>query len=72
MDDVTLSDILSIRRAIDLTDWYSWASGAKLNRSKSEAQVFGPWEGVHRSGLDVNFKETDFKTEVDRKTGLTC
>ncbi len=44
-----------------MTDWYGQASGAKLNRSKSEAQLFGPWEGVDMGGLDVNFKETDFK-----------
>ncbi len=63
MDDVTLlaTDLLSIRRAMDLTDWYGRASGAKLNRSKSEAQLFGPWEGMDTGGLDVDFKETDFK-----------
>jgi exonuclease III len=63
MDDVTLlaTDVLSIRRAMDLTDWYGRASGAKLNRSKSEAQLFGPWEGVDIGGLDIDFKETDLK-----------
>ncbi len=63
MDDVSLlaTDVLSIRRAMDLTDWYGQASGAKLNRSKSEAQLFGPWERVDIGGLDVNFKEKDFK-----------
>ncbi|RXN13425.1 reverse transcriptase [Labeo rohita] len=31
---------------MDLTDWYGRASGAKLNRNKSEAQLFGPWGEV--------------------------
>ncbi|KAL0150090.1 hypothetical protein M9458_054517 [Cirrhinus mrigala] len=63
MDDVTLlaTDVLSIRRAMDLTDWYGRASGAKLNRNKSEAQLFGPWDGVDTGRLDVDFKETNFK-----------
>lgn len=63
MDDVTLlaTDILSIRRAMDLTDWYGRASGAKLNRSKSEALLFGPWDQTDTGGLNIDFKETDFK-----------
>ncbi len=82
MADVTLlaMDVLSIRRAMDLTDWYGQASGAKLNRSKSKAQLFGPWERVDIGGLDVNFKEKDFKilgVKFDKdgggqETGLTC
>ncbi|KAL1249394.1 hypothetical protein QQF64_020399 [Cirrhinus molitorella] len=31
---------------MDLTDWYGRALGAKLNRSKSEAQLFGLWDRV--------------------------
>lgn len=55
MDDVTLlaTDILSIRRAMDLTDWYGLASGAKLNRSKSEALLFGPWDETDTGGLKI-------------------
>ncbi|KAF4079370.1 hypothetical protein AMELA_G00177250, partial [Ameiurus melas] len=62
MDDVTLlaTDVLSIRRAMDLTDWYGRASGAKLNRSKSEAQLFGPWGNVDTGGLELAFK-TDLR-----------
>ncbi|KAL6481328.1 hypothetical protein MHYP_G00094080 [Metynnis hypsauchen] len=62
MDDVTLlcSDVLSAQRALDLTDWYGRASGAKLNRSKSEAQLFGPWGDIQRN-LDLDFKEKDMK-----------
>ncbi|KAL6476343.1 hypothetical protein MHYP_G00148420 [Metynnis hypsauchen] len=62
MDDVTLlcSDVLSAQRALDLTDWYGRASGAKLNKGKSEAQFFGPWEN-ERTHLDVVFKENDLK-----------
>ncbi|KAL0150099.1 hypothetical protein M9458_054526 [Cirrhinus mrigala] len=63
MDDVTLlaTDILSIRRAMDLTDWYGRASGAKLNRDKSEAQLFGPWGDVDTGGLDLVVRDNDFK-----------
>ncbi|KAL6476324.1 hypothetical protein MHYP_G00148230 [Metynnis hypsauchen] len=58
MDDVTLlcSDVLSAQRALDLTDWYGRASGAKLNKGKSEAQLFGSW-GNERTHLDIVFKE---------------
>ncbi|RXN13427.1 reverse transcriptase [Labeo rohita] len=63
MDDVTLlaTDVLSVRSALDLTDWYGRASGAKLNRNKSEAQLFGPWDRVDIGRLDIDFKETNFK-----------
>nr|XP_055049577.1 LINE-1 retrotransposable element ORF2 protein [Misgurnus anguillicaudatus] len=63
MDDVTIlaTDITSLRRAMDLTDWYGRASGAKLNRSKSEALLFGPWGNIDTGQLDVDFKTTDLK-----------
>ncbi|KAL0150101.1 hypothetical protein M9458_054528, partial [Cirrhinus mrigala] len=63
MDDVTLlaTDVLSVRRAMDLTDWYGRASGAKLNRSKSEAQLFGPWD---RNWTD--FPPRTFLAKLDR------
>ena len=69
MDDVTLlcSDLLSVQRALDVTDWYGRASGAKLNRSKSEAQLFGPWGDI-RTDLDLAFKEKDIKILGDRKS----
>ena len=62
MDDVTLlcCDFLTVQRALDLTDWYGRASGAKLNRRKSEAQLFGPWGDV-RPNLNVVFKKKDIK-----------
>ncbi|KAL7852925.1 hypothetical protein SRHO_G00187100 [Serrasalmus rhombeus] len=62
MDDVTLlcSDVLTAQRALDLTDWYGRASGAKLNKGKSEAQLFGPW-GNEPTHLDVVFKENYLK-----------
>ncbi|XP_077060974.1 uncharacterized protein LOC143713527 [Siphateles boraxobius] len=74
MDDVTLlaTDLLSVRRAMDLTDWYGRASGAKLNRSKSEAQLFGPWGNVDTVGLDLDFKDNDLKilgVKFDREGG---
>ncbi|RXN13422.1 reverse transcriptase [Labeo rohita] len=37
---------------MDSTDWYGRASGAKHNRSKSEAQLFGSWDGVDTGRLD--------------------
>nr|BAC82621.1 pol-like protein [Danio rerio] len=63
MDDVTLltTDLTSARRAMDLTDFYGRASGARLNRKKSEAQLFGPWGNVVTEGLELTFKENDFK-----------
>jgi exonuclease III len=74
MDDVTLlaTDLLSVRRAMDLTDWYGRASGAKLNRSKSEALLFGPWGNVDTGGLDLDFKDNDLKilgVKFDREGG---
>jgi len=74
MDDVTLlaTDFLSVQRAMDLTDWYGRASGAKLNRSKSEAQLFGPWGDVDTGGLDLDFKDNDLKVlgvKFDREGG---
>ncbi|KAG1928989.1 hypothetical protein F2P79_023211 [Pimephales promelas] len=74
MDDVTLlaTDVLSVRRAMDLTDWYGRASGAKLNRSKSEAQLFGPWGNVDKGGLDLDFKDNNLKilgVKFDREGG---
>ena len=60
MDDVTLlcSDLLLVQRALDVTDWFGRASGAKLNRTKSEAQLFGLWENIG-TDLDLDIKETD-------------
>ncbi|KAG1928987.1 hypothetical protein F2P79_023209 [Pimephales promelas] len=74
MDDVTLlaTDLLSVRRAMDLTDWYGRASGAKLNRSKSEALLFGPWGNVDKGGLDLDFKDNNLKilgVKFDREGG---
>ncbi|XP_073780380.1 transposon TX1 uncharacterized 149 kDa protein [Danio rerio] len=61
MDDVTLltSDLSTARRAMDLTDWFGRASGAKLNRNKSEAQLFGPWDNIQPEGLDMVFRRDD-------------
>ncbi len=74
MDDVTIltTDILSIQRALDITEYYGWASGAKLNRSKSEAQLLGPWKSATLTGLDVTVRETDLKVlgiKFDREGG---
>ncbi|XP_073789114.1 uncharacterized protein [Danio rerio] len=75
MDDVTLltTDLLTARRAMDLTDWFGRASGAKLNRNKSEAQLFGPWGDINTGELDIAFKRDDhFKilgVNFDREGG---
>ncbi|XP_056320895.1 uncharacterized protein LOC130234675 [Danio aesculapii] len=61
MDDVTLltTDLSTARRAMDLTDWFGRASGAKLNRNKSEAQLFGPWDIIQTEGVDMVFRGDD-------------
>lgn len=63
MDDVNIvcMDILSIQRTLDLTDWFGRASGAKLNRAKTQAQFYGPWRPTDMNRLEVTIKSTDFK-----------
>lgn len=63
MDDVNLlfNNILAVQRAMNLTEWYGQVSGAKLNRKKSEVQLFGPWGGTDFGGLDLALKETSLK-----------
>ncbi|XP_078412405.1 uncharacterized protein LOC144689141 [Cetorhinus maximus] len=45
MDDVAVfcSDPLSVRRLMHICDQFELASGAKVNRGKSEAMFFGNW-----------------------------
>ncbi|KAI7813124.1 reverse transcriptase [Triplophysa rosa] len=63
MDDINIlcTDILSIKRTMDVTDWFGRASGAKLNRDKTQAQFFGPWLHTETRGLDLTVKATDLK-----------
>lgn len=63
MDNGSLlcTDIQSIRRVLDLTDWYGQSLGAKLNSNKSEAQLFGPCSDLDLGGLDLAFLKTDHK-----------
>lgn len=46
---------------MDVTDWFGRASGAKLNRGKTQAQFFGPWQPGETRGLDLTVKPTDLK-----------
>eukprot|EP00061_Rhincodon_typus_P012466 g38221.t1 len=45
MDDVTVfcSDPQSVSRLVSISDQFGLASGAKINRGKSEAMFFGNW-----------------------------
>ena len=55
------ADILSLYRALDLTDWYGRASGSKLNRDKSQVQFYGPWTETETTGLPLTVTQTDQK-----------
>ena len=74
MDDVNLllTDRTSIDRTLDLTDYYGRASGAKLNREKTQAQFFGPWTVTDMTGLPLTVTQTDLKilgVKFDREGG---
>ncbi|KAJ8355174.1 hypothetical protein AAFF_G00088890 [Aldrovandia affinis] len=45
MDDVTVccTDATSVGRVLDRTEWFGWASGARLNRDKTTLKVYGRW-----------------------------
>lgn len=55
MDDVNVlcTDLLSVNRTLDLTDWFGRASGSKLNRKKTQAQFYGPWTPDETAGLSL-------------------
>ena len=55
MDDVNIlcTDRPSIDRTLDRTDWFGVASGAKLNRDKTEVQFDGPWGPPEMTGLPL-------------------
>uniref|UniRef100_A0A8C7IU91 Reverse transcriptase domain-containing protein n=1 Tax=Oncorhynchus kisutch TaxID=8019 RepID=A0A8C7IU91_ONCKI len=63
MDDVNIlcTDLLSVDRTLDRTDWYGRASGARLNRDKTEAQFFGPWADPDLTRLPLTVKLTDIR-----------
>ena len=74
MDDVNLlcTDTLSINRTLDLTDYYGRASGAKLNRDKTQAHFYGPWPVTDMTGLPLTVTQTDVKilgVKFDRQGG---
>lgn len=55
MDDVNIlcTDLLSVNRALDLTDFFGLASGSRLNRAKTQAQFYGPWTPDETAGLPL-------------------
>ncbi|KAJ0055440.1 hypothetical protein NL108_018665 [Boleophthalmus pectinirostris] len=55
MDDVSIlcTDLLSVFRTLDLTDFFGLASGSKLNRNKTQAQFYGPWTPDETVGLPL-------------------
>ena len=63
MDDVNIlcTDLLSVNRTLDLTDWFGQASGSKLNREKTQAQFYGPWTATETTGLPLTVTQTDQK-----------
>ena len=74
MDDVNLlcTDLLSVDIALDWTDWYGRASGAKLNRQKTQAQFYGPWTVTDVNRLPLTVLQTDLKilgVKFDREGG---
>ncbi|XP_033998587.1 uncharacterized protein LOC117492420 [Trematomus bernacchii] len=63
MDDINLlcTDLLSVNRTLDLTDWFGQASGSKLNISKTQAQFYGPWTETEKTGLPLTVTQTEQK-----------
>ena len=61
MDDVNIActDLLSINRTLDLTDWFGRASGSKLNRNKTQAQFYGPWTETELTRLPMTVTQTE-------------
>ena len=76
MDDVNIlcTDLLSVDRTLDLTDWFGRASGSKLNRGKTQAQFYGPWTATEMTGIPLTKTQTDQKIlgiKFDREGGGT-
>ncbi|XP_054482791.1 LOW QUALITY PROTEIN: uncharacterized protein LOC129115036, partial [Anoplopoma fimbria] len=56
--NILCTDLLSLNRTLDLTDWYGRASGSKLNRSKTQALFYGPWTATEMTGLPLTVTQT--------------
>ena len=74
MDDVNIlcTDRTSVDRTLDMTDFYGRASGARLNRNKTQAQFYGPWTATDMTGLPLTVTRTDLKilgVKFDRQGG---
>ncbi|XP_027874178.1 uncharacterized protein LOC114145046 [Xiphophorus couchianus] len=59
MDDFNIlcTDLLSIDRIFQLTDWFGKASGSKLNKEKTKAQFYGPWKENEKLGCQFQVTE---------------
>ena len=74
MDDINIlcTDLLSVNRTLDLTDWFGQASGSQLNRNKTQALFYGPWTASEMTGLPLTVTQTDQKIlgiKFDREGG---
>ncbi|KAL3991377.1 GINS complex subunit 3 [Sarotherodon galilaeus] len=56
MDDINIlcTDLSSVKRTFDVTDWFGKASASKLNKNKTQAQFYGPWGATELTGLEMN------------------
>lgn len=74
MDDINIlcTDLLSVNRTLDLTDWFGLASGSKLNRRKTQALFYGPWTATETTALPLTVTQTDQRIlgiKFDREGG---
>ena len=63
MDDFNIlcTDLLSVDRVFQLTDWFGKASGSKLNKEKTKAQFYGPWKNNEKIGLQFQVTQEEQK-----------
>lgn len=61
MDDINIlcTDLSSVKRTFDVTDWFGKASASKLNKNKTQAQFYGPWGATELTGLEMNVIQND-------------
>ena len=73
MDDINIlcTELFSVNRTLDLTDWFGRASGSKLNRNKTQALFYGLCTASDVTGLPMTVTQTDQKIlgiKFDRDT----
>lgn len=61
MDNINIlcTDLSSVKRTFEATDWFGKASASKLNKNKTQVQFYGPWEATKLTGLEVNLTQND-------------